>query len=266
MDESVRARTGLNSPYLSCGLAEQKRRERRPHHAGGPRAENHGGEDTRVARPRGASPRSKRLVGHPPFSGRRQLDNVREGGRSRPGQNPEAAHGIRLPPRPQRKAAETGAVAVQFPQNREPSLVPGLLQSRFALWLRYFWWAARPRAGRRGGGPGPDPDVDVDATRFDSSPARRPPRHSFSFLLRGLRLFFFFPCLSYSCYVIPMQETCADEESIVSGSSPFQETVLYCTGYGGVDCSRVTRELLLTIAYGSPEPIFGGVWSHPAKI
>lgn len=94
-------------------------------------------------------------------------------------------------PRPQRKAAETGAVAVRFPQNREPSLVPGLLQSRFALWLRYFWWAARPRAGRRGGGPGPDPDVDVDATRFDSSPARRPPRHSFSFLLRGLRLFFF---------------------------------------------------------------------------
>lgn len=187
----MRARTGLNSPYLSCGLAEQKRRERRPHHAGGPRAENHGGEDTRVARPRGASPRSKRLVGHPPFSGRRQLDNVREGGRSRPGQNPEAAHGIRLPPRPQRKAAETGAVAVRFPQNREPSLVPGLLQSRFALWLRYFWWAARPRAGRRGGGPGPDPDVDVDATRFDSSPARRPPRQTFSFLLRGLRLFFF---------------------------------------------------------------------------
>jgi hypothetical protein len=56
--------------------------------------------------------------------------------------------------------------------------------------------------------------------------ARRPPRQTFSFLLRGLRLFFS-PCLSYSCYVIPMQETCADEESIVSGSSPFQETVLY---------------------------------------
>lgn len=193
MDESVRARTGLNSPYLSCGLAEQKRRERRPHHARGPRAENHGGEDTRVARPRGASPRSKRLVGHPCPAGSSWTTCGREGGReesakaksrSRPRYSTPA-------PRPQRKAAETGAVAVRFPQNREPSLVPGLLQSRFALWLRYFWWAARPRAGRRGGGPGPDPDVDVDATRFDSSPARRPPRQTFSFLLRGLRLFFF---------------------------------------------------------------------------
>lgn len=95
-------------------------------------------------------------------------------------------------------------------------------------------------------------------------PAARRARHSASCSVGSAC--FFSPCLSYSCYVIPMQETCADEESIVSGSSPFQETVLYCTGYGGVDCSRVTRELLLTIAYGSPEPIFWGVWSHPAKI